>query len=50
MKPDEPSRDRCPEDRDWGVTMSNGGDRGPVETVRVASRGIWESRDQLFEK
>lgn len=27
-------------DRDWGVTVSNGADRGPIETLRVVVRRL----------
>ena len=40
-KPDNQSTKK---DHDWGVSMSNGADRGPVETLRAAAQRVLNRR------
>jgi len=36
----EKSRDKSREESDWGVTMSNSPNLGPIDSIRVAVRRI----------
>lgn len=40
MSPPDESDESGTEELDWGVSMSNGANRGPVETLRSAARRV----------